>query len=151
MRKGDRAQWYQSTFLTIWPDLRKNLTKFHPLHTQPSSAMKEKTTRPQLQQNYSLASLWCPEVSWHTVLGIWHRKCHTPHEAQPSDLTTFSQGDPVILALQGRKQPRKRHSVPQVTRSSLPRELRGPGRVSRGSNKTFWENLAGTLFRDPRS
>lgn len=133
-------------FLTEWPDLRENMSKFHPLHTEPRSATKEKTTRPQLQQNYSLASLWYPEVSWHPGLGIRPRSA-TLCTKHSSPWTSQHSHRAILFSSASRE----RHSVPRVTRSSQPRVLRGPGRVISGSNKTSWENSAGTLFWDPRS
>lgn len=74
----DRAQLHQLSYPPIVsPILSVNHTErpikchqssTHLIHSQ--SAMKEKTTRPQLQQNYSRTIRYCPEVSSQTVLSI---------------------------------------------------------------------------------
>lgn len=67
-------------------------------------------------------------------------------------MSTFSQGDFVILALQVRElRLREGLSFPKVTGSTQHTVLRGPGRVINGSNRRFSENSAGMLSWDSRN
>ena len=138
-RKVNRAQWYQLSYSSTVKSILyvthrarpRNSTKAPPSSFIVKDAMKEKTTGPQPLQSYSLASLWCPEVSRLST-----KIDHTlPEEESLDSSTLFSQAD-CYCCLTGEKAEAQRGTqLPQSHRVNTAHSAQRLGKSYQGKIK----------------